>query len=121
MGLPFAYETLAEELVETNHPVRPYLLPYEWDPAYEDQTDADIDQEYDAWYWNTMSLVMAGLTNRSPIETLNNVTIHSSVYGYEYLPEDGWRAHHYFMLSAIERNSMKDEIPHLKGQDEIWC
>ena len=82
---------------------------------------ADIQRKYDQWYWNAMRTARRmDVDPSSPRRAYSKLRGHSRQEGMA-MNGPAWRAHHYFMWDAIQRNQSLREPPIWFMEQTLRC
>jgi hypothetical protein len=85
------------------------------------QTTTEIFSKYDLWYWKAMRTARRmDMDPSSPRRAYNKLRGHSRKEAYEMTASE-WRAHHFHMLEAIERNKLLREPPQMITKEFSRC
>ena len=85
------------------------------------QSALEIFKKYDLWYWKAMRTARRmDVDPSSPRRAYNKLRGHSRKEAYDMTASE-WRAHHFHMLEAIERNKLLCEPPQLITNEISRC
>ena len=85
------------------------------------QETTTIHKRYDRWYWTAMRLARRmDIDPSSPRRAYNTLRGHSRKEAQSMLASE-WRAHHYYMWEAIQRNKLLREPPQGTIEEVYRC
>jgi hypothetical protein len=80
-----------------------------------------IHQKYDLWYWKAMRMARRmDVDPSSPRRAYNRLRGHSRKEAHSMSAPE-WRAHHYYMWEAIQRNKLLHEPPTVVMEEIARC
>jgi hypothetical protein len=80
-----------------------------------------LHRKYDTWYWRAMKIARRmEMEPSSPRRAYSKLKGHSRKEASQMTNAE-WRAHHYFMWDAIQRNKVLKEPPPVINREEIRC